>query len=127
MSTVPWSSNFPASDGVNGNTSGAMSADREGFHTLSQLNAWWEVDLGALYDIQEIRLWNRTDCCQSRGRDIQFLFDGVSAGVLPGVPGAPSVWTPPGACQAQVVRLVNGFPGPNFFHLAEVEIFACPA
>ncbi|MEM7537185.1 MAG: lamin tail domain-containing protein [Chloroflexota bacterium] len=29
-------------------------------------NDWWEVDLGAVYDIREIRITNRTDCCADR-------------------------------------------------------------
>ncbi len=27
---------------------------------------YWRVDLGAVYDIDEIQIWNRTDCCQER-------------------------------------------------------------
>ena len=30
-------------------------------HTQTNTNAWWEVDLGASYDISTLRLWNRKD------------------------------------------------------------------
>ncbi len=35
-------------------------------HTLAEPEAWWELDLGADSDIEEIVLWNRTDCCTTR-------------------------------------------------------------
>ena len=25
--------------------------------------AWWETDLGSFYEIEEIRIWSRSDCC----------------------------------------------------------------
>jgi alpha-L-fucosidase 2 len=34
---------------------------------------WWPVDLGAAYDLDEIVLWNRTDCCGERLRDVYVL------------------------------------------------------
>jgi hypothetical protein len=35
-------------------------------HTADGLNNFWEVDLGADRTIEEIVLWNRTDCCPER-------------------------------------------------------------
>ena len=32
--------------------------------TEVEAEAWWETDLGAVYGIETIRLWNRTACCQ---------------------------------------------------------------
>lgn len=103
-----------------------MSASREGFHTLREVNAWWEVDLGASFSIHEVRLWNRSDCCQSRIQDVAVLVDGVSVGVAWGVTARPStvVLSPP--VVGQVVRVVNGHPGSIWFHLAEVEVLGCP-
>ncbi len=31
--------------------------------TNTNLNAWWQIDLGASYTIQGVEIWNRTDCC----------------------------------------------------------------
>lgn len=36
-------------------------------HTKGEKSPWWEVDLGANYDISEIKIYNRTDkCCWDR-------------------------------------------------------------
>jgi streptogramin lyase len=34
--------------------------------TLADNQDWWQVDLGASYPVQEIELWNRTDCCDTQ-------------------------------------------------------------
>ncbi|HFC00555.1 MAG TPA: T9SS type A sorting domain-containing protein, partial [Phaeodactylibacter sp.] len=40
-------------------------------------NAWWEVDLGAVYNIDEVRLWNRTDCCTEHFANFYVLISDV--------------------------------------------------
>ncbi|MEL6842547.1 MAG: discoidin domain-containing protein, partial [Bacteroidota bacterium] len=57
--------NFEAGNAVDGNNNGVNSSNTL-THTLRDVNAWWELDLGATADINEIRLWNRTDCCSGR-------------------------------------------------------------
>ena len=59
-----------ANDGnTNGDfLSGSVSA------TDNELNAWWEVDLGEVYNIETIDLWNRTDNRSDRLSDIMYLF-----------------------------------------------------
>ena len=32
-------------------------------HTDNDNEAWWQVDLGAVYDLQRVELYNRSDCC----------------------------------------------------------------
>ena len=32
-----------------------------GFHTGEQENPWWQVDLGELMPLAQVRLWNRAD------------------------------------------------------------------
>jgi hypothetical protein len=54
-----------ASKAVDGNTSGNWSI-RSVTHTKTSVNPWWEVDLGKIYDIDRIEIWNRTDCCKQR-------------------------------------------------------------
>lgn len=56
---TPQSGPEKACDGVLNGTqaSGTITA------TLSENEAWWEVDLGAVYNISEVRVVNRTDCC----------------------------------------------------------------
>ena len=53
-----------AARAVDGNTSGDFSQGSV-THTDNN-NPWWEVDLGAVYDINKIKLYNRTDCCKER-------------------------------------------------------------
>ncbi len=35
-------------------------------HTGNEESPWWEVDLGAVYDIGKVVVWNRQDCCWDR-------------------------------------------------------------
>jgi len=35
-------------------------------HTQNQPNAWLEIDLETINNIDQIKIWNRTDCCQDR-------------------------------------------------------------
>lgn len=36
------------------------------FHSTEEENPWWDVDLGAHYPIEMVRVFNRTDCCKDR-------------------------------------------------------------
>ena len=40
-------------------------------------NAWWEVDLGEVGDIEKINIYNRTDCCSDRLKDYYVLVSDV--------------------------------------------------
>jgi hypothetical protein len=57
---------------VDGNTDGGWGGGSV-THTHNELNAWWEVDLGAVTDIGSIEIYNRTDCCSSRLSDFWVL------------------------------------------------------
>jgi RHS repeat-associated protein len=52
---------IPASVAVDGNTNGNYFS-----HTNYDNQAWWQVDLGASYALDQINVWNRTDCCTDR-------------------------------------------------------------
>ncbi len=39
----------------------------------SSANEWWQVDLGGLYDIRQIQIFNRDDCCQDRLSNVYVL------------------------------------------------------
>ncbi len=54
-----------AARAVDGNTNGVFS-NNSVTHTNNESQPWWEVDLEAVYSIDEIEIWNRTDCCSSR-------------------------------------------------------------
>jgi len=50
---------------VDGNTNGDY-ASRSVTHTNFQYNPWWQVDLQVIRRIEQIEVWNRTDCCIDR-------------------------------------------------------------
>ncbi|MCA9925428.1 MAG: discoidin domain-containing protein, partial [Anaerolineales bacterium] len=54
-----------ASRACDGNTDGTYS-NNSVTHTNKDTHAWWEVDLGATYVLQQIKIFNRTDCCMER-------------------------------------------------------------
>ncbi len=53
-----------SSRAVDGNTSGSYQASSVTHTDMEQ--GWWRVDLGDVYDISEINVYNRTDCCSDR-------------------------------------------------------------
>lgn len=42
-------------------------------HTKSESNPWWSVDLQAATNVEQVKVWNRADCCQSRLNGFQVL------------------------------------------------------
>ena len=66
--TASQSSNFnglsTADNCIDGDTS---KTGTDTCHTLnSTTNEWWQVDLGANFNVSEIRIFNRDDCCENR-------------------------------------------------------------
>lgn len=70
-----WGWGAPASRANDGNTNGNWGA-RSTTHTHYDHGAWWQVDLGRTFQITELRIWGRTDCCQWRLRTGQFWIKG---------------------------------------------------
>ncbi|MDO5979577.1 discoidin domain-containing protein [Flavivirga spongiicola] len=66
-----------ASRAVDGNTAGSLT-DNSLAHTLDEVSAWWEVDLGSTVAIDSIRIWNRTDCCGDRLGDSHVFVSNTS-------------------------------------------------
>jgi hypothetical protein len=93
-------------------------------HTALQAQPWWQVDLGAVYALGQVVLYNRTDCCGERlaNFDIFVSNDGVSwtrAATASGIAPARS---------AHFVRASGRFVrvqlrGTNYLSLAEVQVF----
>lgn len=102
-------------------------------HTAADVNAWWQVDFGVVRTLNEIRVWNRTDCCSQRLSDFY-----VFASAVPFASNDPSVLardpnvtsarvsavpepmvSVPIAADARYVRVQN--VGSGFLSLAEVE------
>ena len=58
--------NGSANKAVDGNTDGMAWITNSVSITNWQPNAWWEIDLGAVSTIDEIKIWNREDCCTEK-------------------------------------------------------------
>jgi tetratricopeptide (TPR) repeat protein len=115
-------------NGAQGGVDGVIGADY-GFHTEIQANPWWQVDLGAVTSLSEIRIFNRHDCCLERARTIQVLLsnDGVTwnrafsnPGTIFGADGSPLI-VPVKGLSARFVRLQ--LAETNYLHLNEVEVY----
>lgn len=120
---------------VDGNTDGNW-ANNSVTHTDQTAAPWWQVDLGQVYEIANIKVWNRTDCCPERlsnfylfvsdkpfaSNDLNTTINqpGVSAFPAPGLAGTPSIFTVGKPGRFVRIQLV----GANFLSLAEVEVMA---
>jgi hypothetical protein len=69
------SASTTADKAVDGNVDGNLVAGLSVSRTASEAQPWWQVDLAGSYPIQEIELWNRTDCCST---DLQDFYVFVS-------------------------------------------------
>jgi len=58
---------------VDGNTSGIF-AEHSISHTNREQNPWWEVDLGEVCAIQEVKVWNRSDGVEDRLKNVRIIF-----------------------------------------------------
>jgi hypothetical protein len=138
------SSTFPgyATDGaaaaVDGNTDGIFS-DGSVTATNADLNAWWQVDLGASATISSIVIWNRTDCCGDRLNDYWVFVSDTPFGPA----DTPSTlqsrfgvtfshWTAAPNPSTTVATIASGLhgryvrvqlTGTNYLSLAEVQVF----
>lgn len=106
---------------------GVMDGGRR-FHTNSEDNPWWQVDLGGIATITEIHVHNTTEPPRDRFRDfaLSASIDGESWVDLVEkrdgrIVEAPFIWDGPGTAWARFVRVT--LLERNFLHLAQVEVF----
>ena len=129
-------SKYGAANGIDGNLDGNHAVGAL-THTLSENNAWWEIDLGDVYQLSSVRLWNRTDCCANRLSNFHVLVsdvpfnsqvlnttinqNGVGNFHFPGTAGIETDINLNRSGRYLRVQLA----GNNALQLAEVEIFGC--
>lgn len=123
---------------VDGDTNGRYSGNSVS-HTAEERESWWEVDLGRVEDIAELRIWNRTD--EHGDRLVNFVlliserpFAGSSLAALLKEPG---VWngSHPGTAGEKTVITANTrgrfvrvqLRQKNFLALAEVQVMGAAA
>ncbi|XP_053392862.1 fucolectin-1-like [Mercenaria mercenaria] len=111
---------------VDGNTNQTMMGN-SCFETGPNLSNWWYVNLGKIYEITEVKLYNRIDCCSERAKNI-FIMIGNSLEELKPVDYSPD---PIGAIKSffmfpntkgKYVKLQH--EANTVFHLCEVKVFA---
>lgn len=116
--------NGAASRAIDGNTSGVWNQGSV-THTANEYQPWWQVRLANDTNIEEIVIWNRTNCCSSRLSNFDvFVYN--QAGVLQyketivDTPN-PSVTINTGGVTGNRVRVK--LKGTNPLSLAEVQVF----
>ncbi len=99
-----------------------------GFHTETEANPWWEVDLGQVTRLAEIRVYNRAGY-EDRARTMRILLnDGVNWRVAHDQGGQPfgangqPLRVPLNGAAARWVRLQ--LQETTYLHLDEVEIYS---
>ncbi len=123
---------------VDGNTDGNFWVSNSVTNTNWQANAWWQVDLLGVADIQTINVWNRTDCCQNAlsnfyilvsdepflSTDLDATLDqnGVSSYFIGNQAGSPSVVDIERTGRYVRVQL----QGSGVLTMAELEVMGCP-
>ncbi len=116
--------NGAASRAIDGNTNGNWNSGTI-THTANTYQPWWQVRLGADYEIGEIKIWNRTNCCSSRLNNFDvFVYNNAGIQVfkttITDTP-SPSVTINTGGVIGARVRVK--LKGTNPLSLAEVEVF----
>jgi len=99
-------------------------------HTLYNKGAWWTVDLGTVNNIQQIDIWNRTDCCANRLTNftvsvLNSTFNSVWSQVFSGTASTHEIFNVIGGINGQFVKVQLN--GTNYLQLAEVQVFGSPS
>jgi hypothetical protein len=98
--------------------------DNLGFHTQSDGQQWVVIDLGSVRKFDRVVVYNRSDCCQDRAVPLRLEVskDNENFTFLREWREISDKWTAKGLrAEGRYVRLLN--TPPNFFHLAEVEVY----
>ena len=65
--------NGVASLANDGNRTGGSPWSADLQHTTVEFQPWWQVNLGAVRNIEQVNIFNRSDCCTGRLRDFYVL------------------------------------------------------
>jgi hypothetical protein len=122
-----------ANRAVDGNTDG-NKGDGSVSHTQADKQPYWEVDLGKNFLIDEVKIYNRTDCCQERLDNFNIWIteqpkDQITGRVVAFVEGEKKFdngvtyksFYGTGPTVGRYVRV--DLNGQNYLNLAEVQVF----
>jgi FkbM family methyltransferase len=105
-----------------------------GFSTDKEDQPWWQIDLQAWYQLSEMKIYNRMDCCKERASTLNILlsqdalnwelcYSNPQENIFGGIDGKPLIVD----IQGKVVRFVRLQLRENeYLHLDEVEIYGIP-
>ena len=122
---------------VDGNRDGNFAAGSL-IHTALDAEPWWQVDLGASYNLQRVEIYNRTDCCSESLSNFYVLvsdqpFGSASLSQLLASSSVTAYSVPGDAGTDEVVSLVGTgryvrvqLAGADYLQVAEVEIYGTP-
>ncbi|CAH1800422.1 unnamed protein product [Owenia fusiformis] len=128
---------------VDGNRNGNLQLYNSCSHTLTNtiVEPWWIVDLGKSYNLFQIVIWNRLDCCGHRLHDfaieVNCEFDGSNsdspswsrAYLHDGTPSSnPTIISFPESSIGRFVKIKNAVvksadPNNDVLALCEVEVY----
>ncbi len=130
------SGSYVASKSVDGDTSGILYPNLQGSSTNQESQPWWQVDLGAIANLTDVKLYNRTDCCANRltnyyifVSDVPFTSNtvagtlaqsGVRSFLNTGQAGSPSVKTVGGTGRYVRIQLNSTS---QILNMGEVEVY----
>jgi YVTN family beta-propeller protein len=135
--STDYNTTFVADKAIDGNTGGSGPLGQI-THTLRDASSWWELDLGDVYDLDSVNIWNRTDCCSNRLSDFYLLVSDTPFNsqdlnqtiAQSGVFSQQFAGAAPRTTEAVIGRtgryLRVQLPAQNFLQLAEVEVFGAP-
>ncbi|MEP7326839.1 MAG: discoidin domain-containing protein [Gemmatimonadota bacterium] len=66
---------------IDGNTNGDWNGGSV-THTNQEVEPFWQIDLGESHYIDEIRIYNRTDCCTDRLHDLMVFYTNNKVGFV---------------------------------------------
>ncbi len=126
------SNSYPSSRAVDGSITNFN-------HTNTELQPWWQVDLGSNYQVSNIEISNRKDCCGNRIKRMRVF---VSSSPITSYSTSGYVYeynNATGMTNGQIINIPNllsngryvriwvdntGY-GNNYLHLGEVKVFGC--
>ena len=105
-----------------------------GFHTLKEDQPWWQIDLQGVYQLSEIKIYNRINDCKERACTLNVLlsqdalnwelcYSNDQENIFGGIDGKPLIVNLPHKL-ARFVRLQ--LRENEYLHLDEVEIYGVP-
>ncbi|TSY83965.1 Fucolectin-4 [Bagarius yarrelli] len=127
-----YESKYYASFAIDGTTSSDFS-DMSCACTNNEMNPWWEVDLLAMYDISNVSITTRGDCCPERINGAEIHIGNVSINSGTKTPSCAVAFNiPAGAsvhysCNMRGRYVTISIPNVSqFLTLCEVEVYGVP-